>query len=161
MKLDNLFTDDDRAVSPVIGVVLMVAITVILAAVIGSFVLNLSNQTNQAAPQASLDAELNSSADANFTLSHNGGETLASSETRIVVQSGGDSVTIEEDLPSNTEFSAGDSLEFDLGNSEASGLGWGGSFELTEAGTISSFGDEVTIRVIDTTSQQVVASIEL
>jgi flagellin-like protein len=37
----NLFQEDDRAVSPVIGVILMVAITVILAAVIGTFVLNL------------------------------------------------------------------------------------------------------------------------
>lgn len=34
-------TDDDRAVSPVIGVILMVAITVILAAVIAAFVLGI------------------------------------------------------------------------------------------------------------------------
>ena len=40
MELKQLFADDS-AVSPVIGVILMVAITVILAAVIGSFVLNL------------------------------------------------------------------------------------------------------------------------
>ena len=45
MKLKNLFgeTDDSRAVSPVIGVILMVAITVILAAVIGTFVLGLGD----------------------------------------------------------------------------------------------------------------------
>ncbi len=36
MDLKKLFADDD-AVSPVIGVILMVAITVILAAVIASF----------------------------------------------------------------------------------------------------------------------------
>ena len=35
---------DDRAVSPVIGVILMVAITVILAAVIATFVLDLGDQ---------------------------------------------------------------------------------------------------------------------
>ncbi|WP_121822036.1 type IV pilin [Halostella salina] len=35
------FNKNDRAVSPVIGVILMVAITVILAAVIGAFVLDL------------------------------------------------------------------------------------------------------------------------
>ena len=40
---------DDRGVSPVIGVILMVAITVILAAVIGTFVLNLSGSVNQQA----------------------------------------------------------------------------------------------------------------
>jgi len=42
MNIKNLFkSDDDRGVSPVIGVILMVAITVILAAVIGAFVLDL------------------------------------------------------------------------------------------------------------------------
>ncbi|GAD52224.1 hypothetical protein MBEHAL_0984 [Halarchaeum acidiphilum MH1-52-1] len=38
---------DDRAVSPVIGVILMVAITVILAAVIGTFVLGLGGNLQQ------------------------------------------------------------------------------------------------------------------
>ena len=37
----------DAGVSPVIGVILMVAITVILAAVIGTFVLGLGDQVNQ------------------------------------------------------------------------------------------------------------------
>jgi flagellin-like protein len=40
-------TGDDRAVSPVIGVILMVAITVILAAVIGTFVLNLGGSVQE------------------------------------------------------------------------------------------------------------------
>lgn len=41
MKPHTLLNTDERAVSPVIGVILMVAITVILAAVIGTFVLGL------------------------------------------------------------------------------------------------------------------------
>jgi len=52
MQFNKLF-DDDRAVSPVIGVILMVAITVILAAVIGTFVLGLGDQLQATAPQAS------------------------------------------------------------------------------------------------------------
>lgn len=48
MKLNRVF-DDDRAVSPVIGVILMVAITVILAAVIGSFVLGLGGNIGSTA----------------------------------------------------------------------------------------------------------------
>ncbi|MEF8885577.1 MAG: type IV pilin N-terminal domain-containing protein, partial [Haloarculaceae archaeon] len=52
MKISELFTDDD-AVSPVIGVILMVAITVILAAVIATFVLGLGDQVSNTAPQAS------------------------------------------------------------------------------------------------------------
>jgi flagellin-like protein len=39
----DTFRNEDRAVSPVIGVILMVAITVILAAVIGTFVLGLGS----------------------------------------------------------------------------------------------------------------------
>lgn len=47
---------DDRAVAPVIAVILLVAITVILAAVIGGFVLGVE-QDVQTAPEASFDFE--------------------------------------------------------------------------------------------------------
>ncbi|WP_049894148.1 type IV pilin [Halogranum rubrum] len=47
MQIQNLFNKEDRAVSPVIGVILMVAITVILAAVIGTFVLGLGSNVSQ------------------------------------------------------------------------------------------------------------------
>jgi flagellin-like protein len=46
----------DRAVSPVIGVILMVAITVILAAVIGAFVLEIGDQ-QETAPSTSFDSD--------------------------------------------------------------------------------------------------------
>ena len=52
MQFKELLKDDD-AVSPVIGVILMVAITVILAAVIGTFVLGLGDQVQNTSPQAS------------------------------------------------------------------------------------------------------------
>jgi len=49
-------TEDERAVSPVIGVILMVAITVILAAVIAAFVLDLGDSVGQEAQAgASID----------------------------------------------------------------------------------------------------------
>ncbi|WP_246041436.1 type IV pilin [Halorubrum ezzemoulense] len=47
MNIKKTFQDSERAVSPVIGVILMVAITVILAAVIGTFVLGLGDQLGQ------------------------------------------------------------------------------------------------------------------
>ena len=53
MQVKDLLTDDD-AVSPVIGVILMVAITVILAAVIAAFVLGLGD-TNDVAPNTSFE----------------------------------------------------------------------------------------------------------
>ena len=71
MKLKQLITDDD-AVSPVIGVILMVAITVILAAVIASFVLGLGDTTNTT-PSASFDSDFDGS---ELTISHQSGDTL-------------------------------------------------------------------------------------
>jgi len=59
MKLKQFFTDDD-AVSPVIGVILMVAITVILAAVIASFVLGLGQSTGNSAPSVTFDEDYDS-----------------------------------------------------------------------------------------------------
>jgi len=61
--------DSDRGVSPVIGVILMVAITVILAAVIASFVLGLGDQTDEVAPNVNFNGEFNDSTAGNFTLS--------------------------------------------------------------------------------------------
>jgi|AntRauTorcE11898_2_1112593.scaffolds.fasta_scaffold08805_4 flagellin-like protein len=69
MQLKNLFADEN-AVSPVIGVILMVAITVILAAVIGAFVLGIGG-SQETAPQASF--QWNSAGD---TVLHGGGDQL-------------------------------------------------------------------------------------
>jgi flagellin-like protein len=47
---------DDSAVSPVIGVILMVSITVILATVIGTFGIEVGDQ-EETAPNTSFDSE--------------------------------------------------------------------------------------------------------
>jgi len=85
MHLKKLFTDDD-AVSPVIGVILMVAITVILAAVIATFVLGLGEQISDSAPQASFDYEFDDSGGTNtLTVTHTGGQTLSDSNIDVNV----------------------------------------------------------------------------
>ena len=68
---------ETRGVSPVIGVILMVAITVILAAVIGSFVLGIGGDV-EAAPQASLSLN-----DTDKGLVHQGGDSLEKSEINV------------------------------------------------------------------------------
>ncbi|MDQ2053206.1 type IV pilin N-terminal domain-containing protein [Halobellus sp. H-GB7] len=80
MQLKQLLADDD-AVSPVIGVILMVAITVILAAVIGSFVLNLGQGVQQTAPQASFEFDYNTTNGAsNVTITHQSGDSITASQ---------------------------------------------------------------------------------
>ena len=82
MNFRQLFTDDN-AVSPVIGVILMVAITVILAAVIGTFVLGLGDQVSDTAPQASFTFDLTDNTIATpdkLEITHDGGDKISSSQ---------------------------------------------------------------------------------
>ncbi|MDV7351296.1 type IV pilin N-terminal domain-containing protein [Halorubrum distributum] len=83
MKPRNQSNADDRAVSPVIGVILMVAITVILAAVIGTFVLGLGDQLGDTAPQASFSVDETTATE--VTIVKTGGETLDTNDLTLSV----------------------------------------------------------------------------
>ncbi|MFC6991962.1 type IV pilin N-terminal domain-containing protein [Haladaptatus sp. GCM10025707] len=83
MHLKQLFTEED-AVSPVIGVILMVAITVILAAVIGTFVLGLGDQVGKTAPQASFSFSYDSGADT-LTITHESGDKIKAANLQVKV----------------------------------------------------------------------------
>ena len=83
MKPQNQSKSDDRAVSPVIGVILMVAITVILAAVIGTFVLGLGDQLGDTAPQASFTIDGENGSVINVTKT--GGQTIDSADLTLSI----------------------------------------------------------------------------
>lgn len=110
MDLKKLFYDDD-AVSPVIGVILMVAITVILAAVIASFVLGLGDSTSSTAPQVSVDCKFPSGAgnapSPTNTMVHAGGDNLDPGP--LSVNNG--NVTSS---PSGGTFSSGETIAEDI-----------------------------------------------
>lgn len=110
----TLYTDinKDRGVSPVIATILMVAITVILAAVIGSFVLGIGGDLSQS-PQVSLDVSDaaddvdndgnpnnnpdNDGPDDIIVIEHNGGDSLESSNLELTVtNTSGESYALEE-----------------------------------------------------------------
>jgi len=107
MQLKQLLTED-RAVSPVIGVILMVAITVILAAVIGTFVLGLGDQVSESAPQASFSFDFDMDND-NVTVTHEGGETLQKSNIAV---NGSDSDVSATSETFSDPISAGDSAVY-------------------------------------------------
>jgi flagellin-like protein len=77
-------------VSPVIGVILMVAITVILAAVIGTFVLNLGGSVSQTTPQASFGFDYNSTG---INVTHETGDTIDVDSNTLKVVGAGNSET--------------------------------------------------------------------
>jgi flagellin-like protein len=86
MNFKQIFADDD-AVSPVIGVILMVAITVILAAVIGTFVLGLGDQVSNTSPSASFTFEYtnNSGGADELDVTHDGGDSISASQLNASV----------------------------------------------------------------------------
>ena len=98
--------NDDRGVSPVIGVILMVAITVILAAVIGTFVLGLGDSIGDNQPTAQLSVDLDQDA-GNLTIEHDGGDSI-SSETLTVIVTAGDQPEEDENDVFDSRFSVGD-----------------------------------------------------
>jgi len=169
MNFKQLFADED-AVSPVIGVILMVAITVILAAVIGTFVLGLGEQVQDTSPSASFNFEYEqtsvshtdvawavsddagdsndvtvdgSNANGILTITHESGERVEGSQLRLAGSSG---YTVESDVDDTFDFQLTDGPNYDGGNQDypfASGskVGAGASFDAAV-----SNGD--TIRVV-------------
>lgn len=130
MNLTALLTDED-AVSPVIGVILMVAVTVILAAVISSFVLGVSPRTSTV-PQAKFSYDLDDGGDGfgpsdnndKVTLRHEGGEAVDAAAISVIVAgneatsgswsttqiTAGNSYTIDESSESGFDMEAGDDV---------------------------------------------------
>ncbi|WP_254831600.1 type IV pilin [Haloglomus salinum] len=150
MEFKQLFTDND-AVSPVIGVILMVAITVILAAVIGTFVLGLGDQVSDSSPTASFtfnqgSADYDDGGSDTATLkgveiTHDGGDAIAQDDITILVNgnpgvdvisnSGADD---DSSVPwsGTSDVTAGDRTEVDAVYTGTSDIG-----SVTGAGTIT------------------------
>ena len=122
MKLKQLLNDDD-AVSPVIGVILMVAITVILAAVIATFVLGLGEQVSDTAPNTSFSFDYEDSGpaadswggspsassgtlDGNLTITHSGGPNIGADQLSVAGSSRAISPSLDESWGS-TDGSSG------------------------------------------------------
>ncbi|MUV85087.1 type IV pilin [Natronomonas sp. CBA1123] len=134
MQLTELFdNDEERAVSPVIGVILMVAITVILAAVIGTFVLGLGDQVQQTSPNAQWDVEYDPGSSGSWVLTHTSGDDVPESTLNVALSGGTDTNISSGDYSwatlgtgSDTTVSAGDSAEF---NSSTTGTYNQGEFD--------------------------------
>jgi len=131
MKLHELFADDD-AVSPVIGVILMVAITVILAAVIGTFVLGLGGQVQDTAPNAQFT--WNEESNGNLTITHDGGQSVDVNNMNVTGDGAGISTQCQTNGGATDEWSGGDS-ELSAGDA------------CTLNGTTGNL-DDTTIRII-------------
>ena len=137
MQVSNLFTDDD-AVSPVIGVILMVAITVILAAVIGAFVLNIGG-SQEVAPSVSVQFENTSDG---VEISHGGGDPVTASQVTVIA-AGNTVGTIDSQL-STDEWKGGQSFYVNAGSSFGTGTEFGSDSKISVRWDSDS-GDKTTV----------------
>lgn len=126
MQFRKLLSTDaeERAVSPVIGVILMVAITVILAAVIASFVLGLG-QNQEVQPTADFNFDYDSN-DQTLTIRHASGDNVPASAIEIT-GSDGDGNTIDESWP-DAQASASVDGQSAVSSGDAITLGGSGTF---------------------------------
>ncbi|MCQ1534706.1 type IV pilin [Methanosarcina sp. KYL-1] len=154
MDLKNIFKNNS-AVSPVIGVVLMVAITVILAAAIGSSVFG--QGPARSAPQANLDiTAVNVSANADddigkgyIKFEHLGGDPIyfeSNSTTKVMAALGGTSE--ELDVTGLGTLDVGDMLTIDMRKYTNTTSDY--PFD-----DLSS-GDTVNIKIIDVQTKQLI-----
>ena len=90
MKYLEMFHRDQRGVSPVIGVILMVAITVVMGAVIAGFVYGYLGTTSKA-PNVGLSVIDDPTDQASLLVKHNGGETIGVNEWKASVIAGKES----------------------------------------------------------------------
>ena len=101
--LKEFVTGDERGVSPVIGVILMVAITVILAAVIGTFVLGLGDSVQQNAQAGvSFSQESLDSGGFEVTVTVNSVQSADSIEYQVINAQDSDSDEGTDGFSSNT-----------------------------------------------------------
>jgi flagellin-like protein len=145
MNFKQLFTDDEDAVSPVIGVILMVAITVILAAVIGTFVLGLGDQVSSTSPSASFSFDYDTSEDGTtatvdltddattanngiLDITHDGGDAIDGSNLDAVsAEAASNSPANFQDDLSATDVSAGTTVDVGVDNDDTVRVVWSSS----------------------------------
>nr|WP_321496379.1 type IV pilin N-terminal domain-containing protein [uncultured Methanolobus sp.] len=162
MSKANQFLNED-AVSPVIGVILMVAITVILAAVIAAFVFGMGPP--EQAPQASIRASADTMNSLNaIKIEHQGGDAITFTEARTKVTVSGNTstagtVTLNSTMD-DTQFDAGEVVYI---------YNEGGTIKIdetniadSEADTIiAASGETINVKLIDVSSQQLIADMDV
>ena len=156
MSKSNQFLREEDAVSPVIGVILMVAITVILAAVIAAFVFGMGPP--EQAPQASLRASATTIDGVNgIKLEHQGGEqlVLAAANTKISVN--GTVATFNDTM--DPAFDAGEIMYI----AQQSGGFFVDDIKNTTGTAVSIGGTGATasVKIIDVASQQMIADMNV
>lgn len=158
MSKANQFINSEEAVSPVIGTILMVAITVILAAVIAAFVFDVG--VPKQAPTANI--QFHDVDKDNITLRHLGGDTIDFTKTALIVAQGDNFMKYAKISKTELTYAGGDLMRIDtnrqnhifVNNIQCVGtnVSSGAKFKL-------SYDKEATVTLIDIPTGQVIANV--
>ena len=119
MKLLELLRSDDRAVSPVLGVALLIAMTVILAGVVGYVALGVDAKDANA-PQANLDFTQRTISGSGETvaMSHDGGDALPAGTIDVKITSGAGTTYTLADSDPTAKITTGETVDVATGGEE-------------------------------------------
>ncbi|WP_276255597.1 type IV pilin N-terminal domain-containing protein [Halomontanus rarus] len=162
--------EEERAVSPVIGVILMVAITVILAAVIAAFVLDLGSSMGEPGPNTAATVDVNSdwvpdqadsSHDAElFYISHTSGDTLENGDVTVVLRdSDGGQIASMDASETITDYDGGDTdIETQLSGDFSAGATVDVLVDHDGSNVHSDFDGDVEVQLVDSASGTTIVS---
>lgn len=145
MMKDHALRNDSRGVTPVVGIILLISITVLLAATVGAFVMGLEEDVQQSAPTVAMqfdyDAADGTGSDT-LKIIHDTGGGLAPAQTYVKVQDAdcvgsSDNPNGEyqatDDFGEHQEIAAGMSMQLDASLPGGTTLCSGGQLELETA----------------------------
>ncbi|WP_226043312.1 type IV pilin N-terminal domain-containing protein [Natrinema sp. DC36] len=167
-------SDDERAVSPVIGVILMVAITVILAAVIAAMVMGMGDDMGNAAPTLDADVSANSdynSGDSNADeiayISHKSGDTISNGDILVNIRTpDGKSIASlgageeSSDITNSTTIKVTTNNDFDAGSTITIEESTMGSSSYLDGSDLEN-GKTVKVQLVDTETDTTVVDSEI
>ncbi|AKB85871.1 type IV pilin [Methanococcoides methylutens] len=165
MNFKRLFSDE-KGVTPVIGVMLMIVVTVILAAAVSSYAGSIESQ--EAAPQATFAVSCDESSNA-VTIEALGGDTIYKNNLKIEIESSFPAITgyvnmSEVSFSPNADYlRPGDVGTIAVGDgynptTYATESGWGVKFAGDEISQTVNIGDSFKCTLIDTDSGQTIFS---
>ncbi|MDW7728226.1 MAG: type IV pilin N-terminal domain-containing protein [Candidatus Methanoperedens sp.] len=133
----KIFEKNEEAVSPVIGVILMVAITVILAAVIAAFVFGIGG-SQEKAPTASIVVANNPDTSwEDLKITHKGGDTLKGGDWKLSVVGINDQ-PVFNNSNATSDFSVGNQIAVNTTTKDAIGIDLNNSAFTNTTGNLTS-----------------------
>jgi len=159
MKKNNITNKfrDDRAVSPVIGEILMVAIVVILAAVISAYLFGMAPMG--VAPQASIRGSVEQINSYNcIKLEHQGGDTVSLGDANIKILVEGTEVDI---LTTSTNQLSTGMYAYIWNGTDAYHFDIAAPSDADVTDDLPAPGTSVNVKIVDVASQQLIADIQV